>query len=321
MKLLEKKNRKEKDSFIVPKSVQDVIPIKTIYGDGIFYLDKNKFSKCYRFSDTNYTVANKEDKEEMFFKYSGLINSFESGTENKITIINRRINKIDFEKAILLPSAKDKLAVFRNEVNQMLISNADNSNGIIQEKFITTTVEKKNVQDARTYFSRVGAEFSNHFATLNSKCTELECKERLRILHDFYRTGKETEFRFDIKENMRKGHVFKDFICPTTFEFKSDYFKMDNRYGRVLFLKEYASYIKDSMIAEITDLPKNLMLSIDVISVPMDEAVREAENRRLGVETNITNWQQRQNRNNNFSAVIPYDLEQQRKESKDKPKS
>lgn len=37
----------------------------------------------------------------------------------------------------------------------------------------------------------------------------------------------------------------------------------------------------------------------------------------LGVETNITNWQRRQNANNNFSAVIPYDLEQQRKESKE----
>ena len=59
------------------------------------------------------------------------------------------------------------------------------------------------------------------------------------------------------------------------------------------------------------------MLSVDIIPVPTDEAVREVENRLLGVETNITNWQRKQNQNNNFSAVIPYDLEQQRKESKE----
>ena len=41
------------------------------------------------------------------------------------------------------------------------------------------------------------------------------------------------------------------------------------------------------------------------------------KNRLLGVETNITNWQRKQNQNNNFSAVVPYDLEQQRKESKE----
>lgn len=88
---------------------------------------------------------------------------------------------------------------------------------------------------------------------------------------------------------------------------------MGNRYGRVLFLREYASYIKDSMVAELTDMNRNLMMSIDVVPVPTDEAVKEAENRLLGVETNITNWQRRQNANNNFSATVPYDMEQQKK--------
>ena len=145
----------------------------------------------------------------------------------------------------------------------------------------------------------------------------METDERLRIFHDFYRAGEETSFRFDMKETRKKGHDFKDFICPDSMEFEKDYFKIGERYGRVLFLREYASYIKDAMVAELTDLNRNLMLSIDVVPVPTDEAVREAENRLLGVETNVTNWQRRQNSNNNFSAQVPYDLEQQRKEMKE----
>ena len=148
-------------------------------------------------------------------------------------------------------------------------------------------------------------------------CIELEPDERLRIFHDFYRTGEETDFYFDIKETRKRGHDFKDFICPDSMEIERDYFKIGERYGRVLFLKEYASYIKDSMVAELTDLNRNLMMSIDVVPVPTDEAVREAENRLLGVETNATNWQRRQNANNNFSAQLPYDIEQQRKEMKE----
>ena len=116
---------------------------------------------------------------------------------------------------------------------------------------------------------------------------------------------------------MRCGHSFKDTICPDSLEFKKDHFVMGNKYGRVLFLKEYASYIKDSMINELTGLNRNLMLSIDIIPVPTDEAVRELQNRLLGVETNVTNWQRRQNSNNNFSAIVPYDLEQQRKETRE----
>ena len=119
------------------------------------------------------------------------------------------------------------------------------------------------------------------------------------------------------KETRKKGHDFKDYVCPDTMEFEKDYFKMGNRYGRVLFLREYASYIKDSMVAELTDLNRNLMMSIDIVPVPTDEAVREAESRLLGVETNITNWQRKQNQNNNFSATVPYDMEQQKKEMKE----
>jgi type IV secretory pathway VirB4 component len=116
---------------------------------------------------------------------------------------------------------------------------------------------------------------------------------------------------------MRKGHDFKDYICSDALEIQRDYFRMGNKFGRVLFLREYASYIKDSMVAELYDLNRSMILSLDIIPIPTDEAVREVENRLLGVETNITNWQRRQNQNNNFSAVVPYDMEQQRKESKE----
>ena len=116
---------------------------------------------------------------------------------------------------------------------------------------------------------------------------------------------------------MKKGHDFKDFICPDTAEFEKDYFMIGNRYGRAFFLKEYASYINDSMVSELTDLNRNMMLSVDIIPIPTDEAVKEAENRRLGVETNITNWQRKQNANNNWSSIIPYDMEQQRNDSKE----
>ena len=317
MKTLNKIFKQDKEKFVIPRSVQDAIPVKAIWEDGIFLVSKNKYSKCYKFSDINYAVASREDKEAMFLEYSELLNSFDTGATTKITILNRRLNKIDFEETIMLPMAEDELDKFRNEYNKMLLDKATDSNGIIQEKFITISIDKKSIEEARSYFARVGTELINHFKELGSICIELDAVERLRIFHDFYRVGEETSFNFDMISNMRKGHSFKDFICPDTMEFESDYLKIGNRYGRVIFLKEYASYIKDSMVAELTDINKNMMMSIDVIPVPMDEAVREAENRRLGIETNITNWQRRQNANNNFSAIIPYDMEQQREQSKE----
>ena len=97
MKTLNKLFKQDKEKFAIPRSVQDAIPIKAIWEDGIFFIGKNKYSKCYKFSDINYAVASRDDKEAMFLEYSELLNSFDTGATTKITIINRRLNKIDFE--------------------------------------------------------------------------------------------------------------------------------------------------------------------------------------------------------------------------------
>ena len=78
------------------------------------------------------------------------------------------------------------------------------------------------VEDARTYFARVGADLIAHFARLGSKCVELETDERLRIVHDFFRVGEETAYHFNIKKKKKKGHDFKDYVCPDTMEFEKD---------------------------------------------------------------------------------------------------
>lgn len=309
--------KQDKERFVIPKSVQQAIPIKAVWENGIFKVGRNKFSRSYRFTDVNYAVAGKEDKESMFLDYSELLNVFDSGATTKITINNRRLNRQDFEKSILIPMREDGLDLYRKEYNTMLLEKVTGAESMIQEKYVTVSAYRKTIEEAKTYFSRTGTDLTGHFARLGSKCVEMDATDRLRALHDFYRTGEETGFYFDLAETMRKGHSFKDFICPDSLEFEKDHFRMGNRYGRVLFMREYASYIKDSMIAELTDLNRNLILSIDIIPIPTDEAVREVENRLLGVETNITNWQRRQNANNNFSAVVPYDMEQQRKESKE----
>lgn len=308
--------KQDKERYSVPRKVQDVIPVRRIWKDGIFMVG-NKFAKTFKFTDINYFVASREDKETMFLTYSELLNSLDCGATTKITINNRRMNRKAFEEAILLPLQDDGLDKFRREYNEMLLEKATGANSIMQEKYITVSIHKKNVEEARAYFARVGADLTSHFAALGSKCIPLDATEKLRVLHDFYRSGEETDFHFDARDMMKKGHDFKDYICPDSIEKHSDYLKLGNKYARVIFLKDYASYIKDDMVTELTDLNRNMMLSIDIIPVSTDEAVREVENRMLGIETNITNWQRRQNANNNFSAVIPYDMELQRKETKE----
>ncbi len=317
IKALSRILKQDKERMNIPKSVQQVIPVKRIWFDGI-WLVGNKYSKCWRFTDINYAIASKDDKTSMFLDYSELLNALDSNATTKITVCNKRMNKQAFEESILLPLQGDQYDGYRKEYNDMLLDKVtDVSNSIVQERYVTVSVAVKNIDEARSYFNRVGADLSSHLSQLSSFCEELDSVERFRIFHDFFRAGEEVSFSMNLKQMIRQGRSFRDYICPDIFEFSKDCFKMGKTYGRVLFLKDYASYIKDSLVAELCELNRNLFFSIDIIPIPTDEAVREVENKLLGVETNITNWQRKQNQNNNFSAVIPYDLEQQRKEAKE----
>ena len=301
----------------VPATVEQAIPLLDIYEDGICLVGRNLYSKTYRFTDINYATASREDKEGMFLAYSQILNSFDTQADTKITINNRRMNRQKFEQHSLLELQGDMLDRYRAEYNHILTENVGQSNGIMQDKYLTVTIEKGSPEEARSYFSRVGAEFSSLFASLGSRIEEVDREEKLRIFFDFFHYGSEEDFHFDASLYDRRGYSFKDAIAPDSFEFRSDYFKVDGRYGRVMYLRDYANFIKDSFMAELTDIDRGLMLSIDASPITTDQAIRQSENKLLAVETNISNWQRKQNQNNNFSATIPYDMERQRNESRE----
>ena len=317
IKTLSKARKQERVKFLIPRSVQDCIPIRRIWADGIFQVG-HQFSKTWSFTDINYSIAGKDDKTAMFLDYCDLLNALASGASAKITLYNRRINKEEFERSVLLPLKEDGLDNYREEFNEMLRAQVtESNNSIVRERYLTISVVKRNIEEARTYFARVGTDLTTKLAALSSVAQELSLNERLRIFRDFFRPADPPAAEFDIHQKARRGQHFKDWLCPSSMEFTADHFKIDDRVGRVLYLQDFASYLKDSFVSELCDLDRELMLSIDILPIPTDEAARQLQNTLLGVETNVTNWQRKQNANNNWSAIVPYDMELQRKETKE----
>ena len=299
------------------RSTEDAIPIKRIWRDGLFELANGNYAKTARIADVNYAIASKEDKEALFLEYSELLNSLDSTATTKVTVAMRRIDADEFGRRIMIPERGDGLDRYRREYNDMIAEKASGANSMVREIYITVSVAKRKPDDARAFFGRVFAEIGAHIVRLGSRMEELDAESKLEVLHDFYRAGEEGRFSFDMKDSMAKGHSFTDAITPDSMEVSSDSFRIGKRFGRVLYLREYASFIKDSLISDLASMRRTMMLSIDIIPVPTDEAVREVENRLLGVETNITNWTRRQNQNLNYNVVVPYDMEQQRKEARE----
>lgn len=313
MRYFQKIMRQDKERFVVPKSVQQTIPIQRIWQDGLFYTG-NKYSKSWQFTDINYALSSDEDKKAKFETYSALLNAQKSGSGVKITLCNRPLDREGFAATVLLPPQEDNCTLYRDEYNQFLSEQAIGVDAIMQERYITISGHYKTPEDARLGLARTNVDVTSQLARLGSRCEGLDAGKRLETIRGFFRPD-EPGVGFDLRDAMWHGHGFRDYVCPMSLAVKGSYFEMDDKFGRVLFLREYANFVSDEMIMELMSLPRSMMLSIDFIPVPTDEAVKEIQTKLLGVETNIAQWQRKQNQANNFSSVIPYDMELQRQET------
>lgn len=301
------------ERFIRPRagSAQQTIPIDKVFENGIWKVNR-KFSRTWQFTDINYSVASDDDKMDMFLGYSGILNSLPTDATTKLTIFNRRRDKQEFARSILIPEQGNGLDRYRGEINGLIMNDSMKGSGIVRDKYITISADKRSIKDAQPYFNRIENDLIQSFGKVSSGIRAVDLENRLKLIHDFFRIGEESDFRFDLETLMKRGHSFKDLICPYAIQFMPGHFTIGEKFGRVLFLRDYSSYIKDDMISGFTDLPIDMMLSIDILPVPTEEAVKEMQKQILVVESNVARWQRRQNANNNFHATVPYEMEQMR---------
>ena len=217
---------------------------------------------------------------------------------SEVTDIAQTTNQRTSVRSKMQLMQNDENDRFRRESNRLLMETAMTSNNaIVRSKYITLSVQKKNIDEARSYFARKASEMQAQLNILGSFLTDLDAKERLRIFHDIFRVGHEAEYNPDFAEQRRRGHHFADGIAPDYFEkIGNNAMKLGDSYARVLFMRDFATYIKDRMICELCDLQRPMVLSIDILPIPTEEAIAEAQRRVDGVATKGEESERRRSR-------------------------
>ena len=297
----------------IPVLIGDIIPISKIHKNGIFEHNNHSYSMCLEFKDINYSNLSESDKENIFIKYGNILNSLDTSVMTKVSIVNKKVDLNIVEDSIMIELKNDGNDKYRKDYNQMIKDKVLDKN-YVQNKFITITVFANDYSDGIDKLNRIELELNNNFSILGSRCNRLDLNERMLLINELMAEKKEFAYTMNYDSLVEN---FRDDLAPHKVTFKNDYFRLGNKYGRAMYLKTYPQFLKDTFISEMCATNFKLIYSMDIITVPTDEAVREVENKFLGVEKNITDWQMKQNRNNNFSAIIPYDMELQRKECKE----
>lgn len=269
---------KKCDDFRVaaPKSINDVIEIKSIAENGIFEVGKGGiFTKTYKFSDINYETASVDEQYKILIEWCRWLNSH--SVPFKITVNNKNKNMAVMREQVLLPHVLDNFDPYRDMFNEEIEDNIKNGRqGIEQELYLTLRYEASpEYENARIYFATLENNMIQSFRELGSELTPLDATERLRILHDFYRFGDEEYFNFDFRQAVAQGFDFKEAIANSRLDFSNEtYFKTDNKYCSCIYLKQLPGKLTDRFLIKLTKLPVKMMCSIDCS--PMSESDTDA---------------------------------------------
>lgn len=296
-----------------PKSIQETIEIMAVAENGIFEVAKNRYSKCYRFQDINYTTTNEDEQSDIFERYCKFLNSLDCNF--KITINNKNKNMEDLKQYVLLKYVDDGYDNFRKVYNDIIEAKIlEGRQGIEQERYLTLTIERKNFEEAKAQFATLEATLRKAFNELGADIVALSGNERLKILHDFFHLGNENSWDFDIKEAKKIGRDFKNDLSNGMIKYFPDSFEDERKFCKALFIKKYPSSLSDRFLNEITSLPVHSIVSIDVVPVPKDLTTKVLQKKYLGIESDIIKQQRVRNKNNDFSSDISYAKRTEKKE-------
>ncbi|MHB8130234.1 MAG: VirB4-like conjugal transfer ATPase, CD1110 family [Mobilitalea sp.] len=299
--------------YKTPKSIQETIEIMAVAENGIFEVGKNRYSKCYRFEDINYTTTNEDEQMGIFEQYCKFLNSLDFNF--KITINNKNKDMAVLRKLVLLQFQKDGYDHFRKIYNDIIEDKIqEGRQGIEQERYLTITIERKNFEEAKAQFATLEATLHKAFNELGSEIISLSGNERLKVLYDYYHLGKEGQISFDLKEYKRMGSDFKNDLCNGMVKYCPEHFEDESKYCRALFIKKYPSSLSDRFLNEITSLPVHSIVSIDAVPIPKDLTTKTLQKKYLGIESDIIKQQRVRNKNNDFSSEISYSKRTEKKE-------
>ena len=291
-------------------SVQRTIRYKEMGKDGICRVQGNTYSKCIRFYDINYQLAQNEDKNAIFENWCDFLNYFDSSIHFQLSFINHKSNMKEFENVIRIRPQHDEFDDVRMEYAQMLKHQlAKGNNGLVKSKYITFSIEAENIKLAKPKLERIESDILNNFKVLGVPAYPLNGVERLQIMYETFNPDAGADFQFDYGSMIRTGLSTKDYVAPTSFVFKEGKtFQMGTTIGAVSYLQILAPELTDKMLAEFLDMESSLIVSMHIQSVDQVKAIKTVKRKITDLDRSKIEEQKKAVRAGYDMDIIPSDL-------------
>ena len=292
------------------KSAQDSIPYERMWPDGICRVADGHYTKTIQFQDINYQLSQNEDKAAIFEGWCDFLNYFDSSIQFQLSFLNLAASEETFARAINIPLQGDDFDSIRVEYMTMLQNQlAKGNNGLIKTKYLTFGVDADSLKAAKPRLERIETDILNNFKRVGVAAESLNGKARLAQLHGIFHMDEQVPFRFEWEWLAPSGLSTKDFIAPSSFEFRTGkQFRMGKKYGAVSFLQILAPELNDRMLADFLDMESSLIVSLHIQSVDQIKAIKTVKRNITDLDKSKIEEQKKAVRAGYDMDIIPSDL-------------
>ena len=292
------------------KSAQDSIPFERMYPDGVCRVKPGYFTKTIQFQDINYQLNQNEDKTAIFEGWCDFLNYFDSSVKFQLSFMNMAANKDTYGQSIVIPPQGDDFDGIRIEYTDMLRSQlARGNNGLIKTKYLTFGIEADTVKVAKPRLDRIETDLLNNFKRLGVAAEPLNGKQRLALMHGMFHMDEQRDFNFSWDWLAPTGLSVKDFIAPSSFEFRNGKdFGVGKKLGAVSFLQILAPELNDRMLADFLDMESSLIVTMHIQSVDQVKAIKTVKRKITDLQKMTIEEQKKAVRSGYDMDIIPSDL-------------
>jgi len=293
-----------------PTTAQKSIPYREMYRDGICRVNDKLYTKTVNFGDINYQLAQNEDKTQIFEGWCDFLNYFDSTISVQLSFVNQYGNRNDYEASIDIPDRDDDYNSIRLEYADMLKNQlAKGNNGLVKKKYITFGIEAGSLREAKPKLERIESDIIGSFKSLGVAAQPLNGIERLEVLHGVFHPDGKDKLRLKWKQLAETGLSSKDFIAPTSFDFRSGkVFRMGVTYGAVSYIQIIAPELSDKLLTDFLDMNNALVVNLHIRSIDQAEAIKTIKRKITELDAMKIDEQKKAVRSGYDMDVIPTDI-------------
>ncbi len=294
----------------IPRTTQQSIPFDRMFQDGICRVGTDYYTKTIRFQDINYQLAQQEDQTEIFEEWCSFLNFFDSSVHFELSFMNLATDSEKFEKSIAIAHRDDGFDEVRDEYTGMLKRQMEaGNNGLTKTKYLTFGIHAESMKIAKPRLIHIEMDLLNNFKRLGVQAETLDGRERLELIHQEFHMGDDQKFFFDWKWLVPSGLSVKDFIAPSSLNFKNGrVFQMGELWCAMSFLSITASDISDRMLADFLSMESTQIVTMHIQSVDQTEAIKTVKHTITELDRSKIEEQKKAVRSGYDMDIIPSDL-------------